>query len=655
MTGADAHLEFATAGGERFAAEEGEDSVTAQEQATPRQTVLVCANPALRAAGIELRKRFRLSADGSGVTAEYELRNGGDRTYLVEGWLHVRVAADFRAGCHYYVPFPQCVPWLDANSVTEPRVLYSAVYAPLHTAACALVDPGRNLGVASYLAGVNGKYTNWVFASPFREEAELFRPPISGYNPIATPDGWEHYCHRDFLDPGGRTSFAVRYVVFRGDSGVFLRHALNDPERVALHPGGKPPEWMQDAMLMMFVTQADRMTPENAARWAKAAEALGGDGCLLPVFDRYGHIGGDYATQDAGAEALREVVRAARAACPRVRVGAYVIGALDERTEAYRLHPEWVVRDASGSAPLLDFPGRFIPQLGVPEVAGYYREQWTKVVRDLDLDYLYVDGGDGAAFGAPDWGHRKVTHYGDVYALARGLSRDLHGLAPPRGLFMNTPTSVVADGMFQEMGGGQWSDEGDWRGRSDALVTARLNAEFRRGTWASPLYPYNLRKYFSQLLALALRPNHGISSDTDLEEVTGRWRPYIRAAYALRECRLVEADLRPNWRREPTSVEAYLLRDGNVLRVMLISHAKESRPEAVSFDLGSAGMAKARAPWVTAWDMVDPEEREVPENAFAALGPVPAWVLRGRVRFEVKLRPELLTMVVVGKRVRHDF
>jgi hypothetical protein len=617
-----------TGDNETVTGDEREDQVASTVHDSRFTVSFVCRNPALERVGISLTKRYTLDEGDEAVTREvaFHHRNSAPQPlasgYFVEAWANVSLEPAFRTGGYYYVPFGHSLPRLPAERVNADTPLYSSIYLLLNTAAAAFVHPSCNLTAASFIVATNGRYASWGLSSNTPEEVPRF-------NPVATATGWRHYAHRDYLKPGEKSSYSVRYSLLRGDSTVLLRQYLGDRERKRLASPHPVPAWMKDVKLMMFLTQADHFDDERIALWKDLAGRLG-RGTIMPIFDRWGHASGDYPVADEETERLRRMVERLHREIPTAKVGTYVCFVIGEKTKTYQQHPDWTVRDRQGKSPVWDFPGRYFPQFKREDARVHYRKGISSVVQKLGLDYLYVDGPDGSAFEPADWGNREVGHLADRYHLMRDLVDELKacpeqslggkGRTPMRevGVFFNQPDSLLADAGFQEMGGGPWSDEGDWRSVSDACYFAKLATRYRPGTWVSHLYPYDLRKYFSMMLALALRPNFAPVNREQLDEFLTKWLPYVNVAHEIKDAHLLDSPLSPNWRLETTDWDAFALGQGSTLLLTAINHGMNAAQQTISVDLSDTPLT-ARPLFVWRFAMTDPTQRRADEPAVKAV------------------------------------
>lgn len=632
---------------EKLSASEQEDVVVgtpirARARSGPTLS-FVCQNSKLQRLGVRVEKSFELAGKAPLLTQTVRLSNQGDKLLYFEASTHVALASEFRAGGYYSVPFPHCTPCVEAKDVEKDTILYGAVYWPLHAAVCAFVNPMKGFGVASYLARAEGQPTFWGFGSPVEQGIERFKP-------VATTTGWRHYTYREFLKPGETRSYSVRLTGFAGDSRRLLAQFFESRERQELLRKEAPPPWIRDVKLMMFVTQAYDFNEATIKLWRQLSDRLG-EGYLMPVFDLYGHIGGDFPLSGAEMERLDKMVRLARREVPNARIGAYVTLVLSDKTETYKAHPNWVVRRQKGASPTADFPGRHPVQLALPAAAEHFRSSFAKVVQRYNLDYLYLDGGDANAFDEPDWGNRLVAQFRHGYAMLHDLVADLTNGRPDRALFFNCPASLLADAGFQEMGGGQWSEEGDWRSLDEAMTYAKMATRYRAGTWVSHLYPYDLRKYFSFMLALALKPNVTTNNRQQLDEFLLRWLPYVNAAYEIRDAQLLDVDFSPNWRTTTTDLDVFALAEHDTVLLSALSFAKMPKDHTVSVNL--RGTPLLREPRSTLFGLelalLDPTTRSPEDPAFAA-PKLHVWdAPRQAISWNLKTEPFLVRTLILSK------
>jgi len=624
-------------------ADERADRVISTESANQMSVTLLCVNPQLALYGIKVVKTYEISYGKGYLTRDMRLSYPGKETCFIDAWTNVTLAPEFRTGGYYYVPYPHCLSQYPASKITADHPLTSNIYLFLNTAATAFVQPKDRITASSYLVANNGNFSTIGFGSTREDE-------LPRNNPVATPTGWRHYVHRDCLSDKGVTSYRVRYSITEGDSAKFCREYLESPERLASISRRPVPDWIKDVKLMMFVTQADYFIDPTLKLWKSMSESMG-TGYMMPMFDLYGHMGGDYPTTGPEPERLKAMVKKLHERVPAARIGAYNILVLWDKSNAYSKHPEWAQKDRSGQFPLVDSPGRYVPQLARDDTRNYYQDSMIGLVRDLDLDWLYVDGGDTGAFDYKDWSAHKVGHVDLRYKMLTGVQRGISKLPDSgrgsKGLFFNISGSSIADCGFQELGPGTWMEMADWealtgcnwRSTSDALYYAKLATRYRKGTWVSHLYPYDLSRYFSMMLALSLKPNYNACTPEQAEVFNTKWVPYVNAAYEIREAQLVDCEITPNWRLQQTDWDAFTLQQGNTLLVSTVNHG--AKRAACKIAVSSIPKTFHGQIYMRTYSMLDPAKRTssqpaVIETAFSRIDK-----LKDTLSLEVESDPNL--------------
>ena len=360
--------------------DESLDEVLSSEAPEAGVLRLECRNPA--AAEIDrIVKIYTLRPGDDFVSREIRIMPCG------QAFIEVRTEAvldsAFRRNGFYTAPFPVCAAPLPAGEVADPRPLFSTVYLLLSAAAAEMYNPADNQSAATWLIERNGRYCYWGFFIP--DEKEVARQTI-----LATPEGWEHLTNRDALRPGRENRWTVRYSLLEGDSSLLLRRMLeSEPRRMMTDVSGVP-DWLTRVKLMMFLVQADhRFSPETVAIWKRIAELPGPPGFLMPMFDLWGHQGGDCPTGTEEAKRAIEMAALTKWEIPQARVGTYTILLADQASELMQRLPEIAVKDRQGGYPMADFPGRRMMQLHNPRAVDYFVDNWSRLMEETGW-YLYA-------------------------------------------------------------------------------------------------------------------------------------------------------------------------------------------------------------------------------------------------------------------------
>ncbi|WP_176012927.1 hypothetical protein [Victivallis sp. Marseille-Q1083] len=553
--------------------DESLDEVLSSEAPEAGVLRLECRNPA--AAEIDrIVKIYTLRPGDDFVSREIRIMPCG------QAFIEIRTEAvldsAFRRNGFYTAPFPVCAAPLPAGEVADPRPLFSTVYLLLSAAAAEMYNPARNQTAATWLIERNGRYCYWGFFIP--DEKEVARQTI-----LATPEGWEHLTNRDALRPGRENRWTVRYSLLEGDSSLLPRRMLeSEPRRMMTDVSGVP-DWLTRVKLMMFLVQADhRFSPETVAIWKRIAELPGPPGFLMPMFDLWGHQGGDCPTGTEEAKRAIEMAALTKREIPQARVGTYTILLADQASELMRRLPEIAVKDRQGGYPMADFPGRRMIQLHNPRAVDYFVDNWSRLMEETGCDFWYLDGGEGNAFECMDYGAMEVSGYGERHDFLRRLKTRIRNSGRERAVFFNSPAPLLADACFQELGVGQWTNEewwtthtgSNWCTLSDALYYAKLATRYRPGTWCSHLYPYVPQRYFSMMLALALKPNNCPITEEDFAVYRDVWLPFVNAAFEIRAFQIADREVSPNWRREKTDWDLFALESGSQLMVSAVNHGQ---------------------------------------------------------------------------------
>jgi len=360
---------------------------------------------------------------------------------------------------------------------------------------------------------------------------------------------------------------------------------------------------------------------------------------------------------DANYNTMAAQINKLHALSSRIKVGMYLIPwVLYSGSQAYLNHPDWVVRNQDGTPNSSSWGGYYDAEIGRPDFQAYLNDSIRSVLAGWNLDFLYIDGGD-AAWGWPDWQNNMVAQYRDHYTFFKIFLDAIKARGADKSFFMNSSDDSLAEMSFQELGGGTWGDGVPygqwtwWRCLSDALYYAKLGQ--RDGRWVSHLYPYDLNKYFSYMLALALKPDSAPRTDEDFTTFYNSWLPYVNVAYELKDALLMylDAGVRPWWRSEETEVDAFALGQGGTAILTAINHAGTASVTQLSASVEGLGLDRSRPVFAWVMQMADPEIRTGSEPAVVVedFMMLPAPGSQERLSFSVNLPPERVKLVSVSQ------
>ncbi|MBQ6474267.1 MAG: hypothetical protein IJJ33_19955, partial [Victivallales bacterium] len=289
-------------------------------------------------------------------------------------------------------------------------------------------------------------------------------------------------------------------------------------------------------------------------------------------------FGGGYEAEEAKAN-----LRNLRAAAPNLKQGFYTwLWSAGANSKVYHDHPDWFVTKTREGAVANYFPG--------PEVTlNYFRsyldpaslqEAVNAICRSckaFDLDIWYLDGG-GTNTVAIDWEKCAIDSPLNAIALHQTIRETIQRDNPDRAVFFNTPYNPQGDFGYLE----SFSDIiTAWR--SGAAWMYKFKLFQHRNPLHYPIYIYwlgtvsgPLEEYMVGTGLLASNHSHG----DRLRDVG-----YISARHEVRQLRLMDAHVAPDWRFDPNcTVEALPLEQGGTGLIFLKHHGDKPLPTAVSFD-----------------------------------------------------------------------
>ncbi|MHB0998590.1 MAG: hypothetical protein ACYC27_05030 [Armatimonadota bacterium] len=596
-----------------------------------------CRNLKLSSLNVDIITKY--TSSGGILYKETTFRSSKNTECFIEAWTDASLDKSFRSGGYYYLPWPQGVPRLEADKITEDTPVTSEVYRPLATAASGLVNIDKGYTAASFAFTNNGAYTSWSYGNPHEDEKIWNDERV-----VLTPSGWKHRVMRSRISPGKPASYGTCYAVVRGDSTDLLRRYYSLPTVVKAAHKRPIPAWVNDVSLTAYILPrwpllcidpkkeyGGRSGPEYLAALAHLSNSIC-DGYVMAPFNYFAWYGGDYPTGDE----LRmqgEATNYVHKNYPHLKIGSLINNMIAPESDVYKAHPDWVIRKEDGSPILAYFPeppffsqGRFRPQWAKPEVREYHRSAFDKVLDVQDLDFIYYEGGDYAFGEWPDFGNNIAATSEEVRQGIRGAYLDTMRKHGEKAFWVNVPDSMIADVVQLEMAHGMWGvGEGpghwrNWRSVSDCAYFTKLRMEKLFGTWSNIIYAYEMDKYWSYVFALAMRPN--LSPDwTEDVRVMHTWVPFISAAYEIKDAKLADskADMKPWWRADDSQIDVYALRQGNSAVVSAISQMENESLTDVSFDIKGLGFHPGKPLYVWTCQMTKPGTGPFPESKIRPL------------------------------------
>ena len=615
-----------------------------------RTATLEVENRILKSRGISLRVTYFW--ENEILLKRVEVQNRSQKEYAFRAYSRTLIADRFRKDGLYYVPRGEyCVP---AARIQSTRHIANQVFPGIQNQMVSIVDPGSGIVAASFPYRVNGRLTT-VF---------------SGGTPASylKAGGWEIGAVADFLAPGETCAYDLAYYVFRGSPSQLIRHWIQLEEirriRKKIWKNIRVPEWLNDVGLVGFVYTCREVEADNFLPNARPlAEKLPGFWMVMQWGTSHAklNIKGYGTPHPPQPEDIRWATRdlpRIRKEMPNVKMGTYrYYWALDDDSPEGRSHPEWRMYDRLGKT-IYNARHRYARQPMVPGARQSCVDTTREWYEKVPMDFHYVDGTDGGFPLLVDWKLGEVPQWYDWHVLYRDIYHLIHsGRIPPHLLFCNGTPVSIGDAGFVEIGGNRdaaWKKPEGWRTVADCCELGKL--------WGPPqgfmcLLFWDRRtdlRYINHILAYGLRPNLApggarYTGSEGLDFCLPRI-PYIKAAYAIRNSKLVYANLKPDWRMDAGHVETTMMRVGNSVRINVINHGDEPHDIDVSFNplaitLAGKSMKLSHRQLIPPDRLVAAESAEVFETVRRWEQKIPE---RGRCSIRVHTEPKLLNIVILS-------
>jgi hypothetical protein len=401
----------------------------------------------------------------------------------------------------------------------------------------------------------------------------------------ALPAGWLNTVFVDYLKASRPVSAEMRWVILDGDFTALDRHYQSLPDYRKLWDFRKP-EWPY-----RVVGDAMYLGPPETYPFYRAAMP---DLVTTTIWFLNPPWGNWAADSDPPKHLHPDVVGIApgwRHEFPNARVSAYTNALFDDRSDIYRLHPDFGIRDLEGnlitSGIASDSGGRptFYFQIDNPACREYLLDMHAGKFKTWGFDFYYMDG-PGFSSEVPDWSTRQVAQGYDWLDYMRALRERLQSIKPDAAIFVNG-----ANLPYTDLGYIEWRDE-QWQ----ALA----------GPGWRKLAVDMLRTKLSQEPGFVVVPTYGnVAADPSmaaydllygwcgsLSEV-GRL-PWMREALNYRDLRLVEDAVEPRWWRTDVNFEALGFRHGTQAVVSVLDHDPAPRTVTIHIDTAKLGLVAGR-------------------------------------------------------------
>ena len=422
----------------------------------------------------------------------------------------------------------------------------------------------------------------------------------------ALPGGWLNTVFVDYLRAGAAVSGEMHWVVFAGDFTALDRHYQALPEVRQLWAFRKP-EWPQRLL-------ADAMylgPPESYPLYRASAPELVTT-TIWFLNPPWGNWGPDNDPPKGLHPDVKGIAKGWRTEFPNARVSSYTNALFDDRSDIFRDHPEFGVRDLEGqlitSGIASDAGGRpsFYFQINSPACRQYLLDMHAAKFRAWDFDFFYMDG-PGFAAEVPDWTLRDVAQSYDWLDYFGTLRQRLQEIKPEAGVFVNGANLPFTDIGYIEWRDEQWQALGgpQWRSLALEMLRTKLNEEpgfvvvpTYGGPGADPaMAAYDLLYGWC---------GHGTA--------VGRL-PWMREAFRYRGSRLVEDAVEPRWWRSDVNFEALGFRLGPAAVVNVLDHETAPRQVTVRVDTAKLGLPQGGPVSAELRLMADPASELRPDPA----------------------------------------
>ena len=542
---------------------------------------------------------------GSDLARTVKFEYSGSKKYIAYSALNVVLPKDFRA--------PGVYETWGAGHELQHKFAGEVVFDfPADTGAVAIFEnPQTATTLFAYRYLYNDRYlhigSGTVTVAGFGEKRTIFTA-----NGFRMGDGiWL------FDKPGAKGSVTSHLTVTQGDlTAAFDKYlALDEVKRY--RSSIKRPDWLKSWRLACGQGW-DGFFAKNGQRYVEHMASLIREGYVV-----YGAGDSDFAWGDFPTDSpvrnlfggrlspaeLQERDNAIRRSVPNAKISQYTwLWSCSEKSNIYEKHPEWFISKDKKGNQLSFFPGcgvNFYRLVGIKESADEIVSSITRFLDFYNQDIWYLDGGGSPA--TVDWLNMRLdppNAWDDVLYRVRTAMQKTN---PQRAFFCNHPENPVADFGYLESFGGvlttNWRDGASWMykfklwQRADKLV--------------NPLYIYwlggSVDKAFRQYAAgTGLGLTFGGSADKRLDAAL------ISLWHQSRWAKLVNANIKPNWRYEPTETfELMPLTFGKSGWLFIKNHENKTAAKNVSLDIDKLGLTdKSRPVYNWCFTLIDHKDHK---------------------------------------------
>jgi len=480
------------------------------------------------------------------------------------------------------------------------------------------------------------------------------------------PRGWKIGVIIEKWEKGKEFSAEVYYHLFKGDLLKFWKEYRNLPEVEELYNEvGPRAEWIHKVKAIQFADWGTGEIPEGIVPPARELLEVFDDGYLMlvdwpmGVYLEYGEdkthtvFGGEIT-----AEHIRKNVEAVQNLSRRMKVGIYtLVHTGSPNTRIFKEHPEWFITEDKYGQPISTLMGTtgLWPRVNLSSHSAvlWLVKMYEKMMKKYNLNFIYQDG--GAIITDIDWKHETVSRGIDWYNFYSLWRKNLKSFGEDRSLFFNERYTPFADCGFIELPYGVINK---WREASTILYGVKVLQKFDPYRWNSILYwseqhePY----YCNYLIGLGMKPAHAFKP----------WAvPYISAAYETKDLQLIDADLEPDWRKNPNIlIEAYTLEQGKAKIISIINHDQSNKEVNVSINPLKMGFKEGENIFVwlikmkdsrkSRWITTEKRQKQIYRNTGWGVGLIGGNHLISvrkvngeRMKFKVEAEDEVLHMLML--------
>ena len=397
----------------------------------------------------------------------------------------------------------------------------------------------------------------------------------------ALPNGWLNGALLAYVKAGKPASADMRWLVFAGDFTAVDRHYQALPEYRKLWDFPRP------AWPLQVVTDAMCIGPPESYPMYRAANPDVVTTTIWFLNPPWGNWGPDSDPPLKLHPDVKGIAPSWRHEFPNSKVSAYTNALFDDKSDIYKNHLDFAVRDLEGqpitSGISSDAGGRptFYFQINNPVCRQYLLDMHAAKFKGWSFDFFYMDG-PGFAAEVADWGTRDVAQSYDWLDYFKALRERLQALKPEAAMFVNGVNLPYTDIGYIEYRDEQWAalSSPKWRSLAMELLRMKLNEE--PGFVTVPTYGNpNADPALAAYTLLYGWCGHGID--------VGRL-PWMREAHARRGIRLVEDAVEPRWWRSDVDFEALGFRQGAQALVNVLDHGTAAREVTVRVDTSRLGL-----------------------------------------------------------------